>query len=118
MARERFYSKDVLGFNVDPEWSPEDPTAPVRVIGGPWAEGLKTVTVRSWMDITWQIGEHMSGVAFSVGATLESPLGDHPTIDVDLSLVGPLAVVADYSGCNRVIKTVRRGRDVDNGKPE
>ena len=117
MAKERIYSKSTVDLGILPGWTTNDLWESVPVVEAPTSE-IHQVAVRPYLDITFNTGGNAEGVGFHVGATLEEPLPGHNSVEADLSRTGPLPLFEDYSGCNRMIKEIRRARNADNGAPE
>jgi hypothetical protein len=123
MPRERILSDERYDFAVDPEWKPKDSAEPVRIINVSDApESAQVVKVRPYVDVYWSNGELGGGVQLLAGAILapcsDSPGLVHGTLEVDLSTVGSLVANLGWKTGNSLIKTLRRARDADNGKPE
>lgn len=119
MARERIHSKSVVDLGVLPGWEPTDVWESIPVVEVSSDEkSIRAVKVRPYLDIVFSTGGNSEGVGFRTGAILESPFPGSEAVEVDLSRVGPLTVYEDWSGCNRMVREVKRARDADNGKPE
>lgn len=123
MPRERIYSDERLDFGVDPTWVPKNSTESVRIVNSSDypTGGLTAIRVRPYVDVAWDGQGVGAGVEVLMGAivsSVEDPSWTLETMDVDLSVVGPLAASLQWRTANELVRVMRRARNADNGVPE